>query len=72
MDELIVQAEPTPDVPADRIAALQAKLAEKLRAKWPRSIVQMTAPLSALNPMQNISSTNAGYMRNDEMSVGSS
>ena len=44
MDELIVQAEPTPDVPADRIAALQAQLAEQLRAKGLRTIVQMMAP----------------------------
>ncbi|MEJ2169308.1 MAG: AMP-binding protein [Desulfobacterales bacterium] len=44
MDELIVQAEPTPDVAADQIAVLQVKLAEKLRAKGLRTIVQMMAP----------------------------
>jgi phenylacetate-CoA ligase len=44
MDELIVQAEPTPDASADQIAALQMKLAEKLRAKGLRTIVQMMAP----------------------------
>lgn len=44
MDELIVQAEPTADVPADQIAALQQKLAAQLKAKGLRTIVQMMAP----------------------------
>jgi len=41
MDELIVQAEAMADVPAAQIPVLQKKLAEQLRAKGLRTIVQM-------------------------------
>lgn len=44
MDELIVQAEPKADVPDDQIGRLQNKLAERLKAKGLRTIVQMMAP----------------------------
>jgi phenylacetate-CoA ligase len=44
MDELIVQAEATADVPADQVPVLQKNLAEQLRAKGLRTIVQMMDP----------------------------
>ena len=44
MDELIVQAEAMADVPAAQIPALQKELAEQLRAKGLRTIVQMMDP----------------------------
>ena len=44
MDELVVQTEPTPGLTADQIGDLQKKLAEQLRAKGLRTIVQMMAP----------------------------
>jgi len=44
MDELIVQAEAMADVPAAQIPVLQKKLAEQLRAKGLRTIVQMMDP----------------------------
>ena len=44
MDELIVQAEPLPDVPDDQISTLQKELASQLKAKGLRTIVQMMAP----------------------------
>ncbi len=44
MDELIVQAELTADVPADQISAFKIELAAQLKAKGLRTIVQMMAP----------------------------
>jgi phenylacetate-coenzyme A ligase PaaK-like adenylate-forming protein len=44
MDELIVQAEALPEVPAEQIGTLQNELATRLKAKGLRSIVQMMAP----------------------------
>jgi phenylacetate-CoA ligase len=44
MDELIVQAEAMANVPAAQIPVLQKKLAEQLRAKGLRTIVQMMDP----------------------------
>jgi phenylacetate-CoA ligase len=44
MDEMIVQAEPLPDVPGGQIAALQKELATRLKAKGLRTIVKMMDP----------------------------
>jgi phenylacetate-CoA ligase len=44
MDELIVQAETLPEVPADQIPVLQEDLANRLKAKGLRTIVKMMAP----------------------------
>ena len=44
MDELIVQTEPLPDVPAEQIPALQENLASRLKAKGLRTIVKMMDP----------------------------
>jgi phenylacetate-CoA ligase len=44
MDEMIVQAEPLPDVPAGQIAALQSELAGRLKARGLRTIVKMMDP----------------------------
>jgi phenylacetate-CoA ligase len=44
MDEMIVQAEPLPDVPSEQIAALQEELAARLKAKGLRTIVKMMDP----------------------------
>jgi phenylacetate-CoA ligase len=44
MDELIVQTEPLPGVPAEQIPVLQADLANRLKSKGLRTIVKMMAP----------------------------
>jgi phenylacetate-CoA ligase len=44
MDEMIVQAEPLPDVPSEQIAVLQEELAARLKAKGLRTIVKMMDP----------------------------
>ena len=44
MDELIVQAETLPEVPADQIPVLQEDLVNRLKAKGLRTIVKMMAP----------------------------
>jgi phenylacetate-CoA ligase len=44
MDELIVQAEPLPDVPADQIPVLQEELAKRMKAKGLRTLVKMMEP----------------------------
>jgi len=43
MDELIVQAEALPEVPAEQIPVLQEDLANRLKAKGLRTIVKMMA-----------------------------
>jgi phenylacetate-CoA ligase len=44
MDELIVQTEALPEIPAEQIGALQDELANQLKAKGLRTIVQMMEP----------------------------
>ena len=44
MDELIVQAEALPEVSGGQIVALQNELANQLKAKGLRTIVQMMEP----------------------------
>jgi phenylacetate-CoA ligase len=44
MDELIVQAEALPEVPAGQVGTLQNELATQLKAKGLRTIVQMLEP----------------------------
>ena len=44
MDELIVQTEPLPDVSAEQIPALKKALADRLKARGLRTIVEMMTP----------------------------